>query len=153
MQALPIQTSPMIHIPARASGGTKSVATMAAFGIHHDDALARGLLSQSREAGRYRLPWRLSPTARSSTRLTRTLGLGRRARDRAIGTEHATIARLRPQRCAAASTGIEKLAGIGWHGLRFCGAAMRTGDDRFEDHGVPKACGGYRRLQSDIDVL
>ena len=40
----------MIHTPVRAGGGMKSVATMAAFGIHHANALVRGLLSQSREA-------------------------------------------------------------------------------------------------------
>src|SRR5215831_7106556 len=31
--------------------------------------------------------------------------------------------------------GIEKLTAIGRHGLRFCNGAMRTGDDRFKDHG------------------
>jgi len=30
---------------------------------------------------------------------------------------------------------IEKLAGIGRHDLRFRGGAVRTGDDRFKDHG------------------
>ena len=39
----------MIHTPVRAGGGMKSVATMAAFGIHHANTLVRGLLSQSRE--------------------------------------------------------------------------------------------------------
>ena len=41
--------SAMIHIPARAGAGRKRAATMTAFGIHHADALVRGLLSQSRE--------------------------------------------------------------------------------------------------------
>jgi hypothetical protein len=49
MHAVPIQTSAMIHIPVRAGGGTKRATTMAAFGIHHANALVRGLLSQSRE--------------------------------------------------------------------------------------------------------
>jgi hypothetical protein len=30
---------------------------------------------------------------------------------------------------------IEKLTGIGRHGHRFFGGAMRTGDDGFKDHG------------------
>src|SRR5262249_4565923 len=34
-----------------------------------------------------------------------------------------------------AGAGIEKLAGIGRHGLRFRDGAMRTGNDRFKDHG------------------
>ena len=41
--------SAMIHTPARAGGAMKSAPTMAAFGIHHANALVRGLLSQSRE--------------------------------------------------------------------------------------------------------
>src|SRR5262245_64485356 len=41
--------SAIIHIPARAGGETKRAATMTAFGIHHANALVRGLLSQSRE--------------------------------------------------------------------------------------------------------
>src|SRR5215813_12971597 len=49
MHAVPIQMSAMIHIPARTGGATKRAATTAAFGIHHADALVRGLLSQSRE--------------------------------------------------------------------------------------------------------
>ena len=49
MHAVPIQMSAMIHIPARAGGGTKRAATIAPFGIHHADALVRGLPSQSRE--------------------------------------------------------------------------------------------------------
>ena len=40
----------MIHVVARAGVGKKRPAMMAAFGIHHADALMRGLLSQSREA-------------------------------------------------------------------------------------------------------
>src|SRR5262245_45647924 len=85
--------------------------------------------------GPYRLPGWLSGTARSSTRPTRTLGLDWRARNRAVGTEHATVARLRPQRRPAADAAIENPAGISRHGLRFRGGAMRTGDDRFKDHG------------------
>src|SRR5262245_52057868 len=135
MHAVPIQTSAMIHVPVRADGGKKSAATMIAFGIHHANALVRGLLSQSPELWTISFAMKLSGTARSSARLTRTLGLDRRAWNRAIGTEHATIARLRPQCRAAAGAYIEKLARIGRHGLRFRGGAMRTGDDRFKDHG------------------
>jgi hypothetical protein len=39
MHAVPIQTSAMTHIPVRAGGAMKSAATMAAFGIHHANAL------------------------------------------------------------------------------------------------------------------
>jgi hypothetical protein len=49
MHAVPIHVSATIHIPVRAGAGMKSAATMAAFGIHHANALVRGLLSQSRE--------------------------------------------------------------------------------------------------------
>src|SRR5262245_25257951 len=138
MHAVPIQMRAMIHTPVRAGGGMKRATTMAAFGIHHAKALVRGLLSQSRELWTisFAMTARLCGTAGSGARLTRTLGLDRRARNRAIRTEHATIARLRPQRRAAAGTGIEKLAGIGRHGLRFRGGAMRTGDDRLKDHGA-----------------
>jgi hypothetical protein len=75
----------------------------------------------------------LSATAGGST--ARTHGLNRRARNRAVGTEHTTIARLRPQRRAAATACIEKLARIGRHGLRFRGGTMRTSDDGFKNHG------------------
>src|SRR5262249_56023667 len=47
--AVPTQTSATIHIPVRAGGGMKRPATITAFGIHHANALVRGLLSQSRE--------------------------------------------------------------------------------------------------------
>src|SRR5262249_50221350 len=118
----------------RAGGGMKRVATITAFGIHHANALVRELVSQSRELWTTPFAIRLSGTARTGASLTRTLGLDRRARNRAIGTEHATIARLRPQCRAAAGAGIEKPAGIGRHGLRFRGGAMRAGDDRFKNH-------------------
>jgi hypothetical protein len=54
--------------------------------------------------------------------------LNRRAGDRPIRTEHAAITRLRAQQRAADAALIKKLAGIGWHDLGLCRAAVRTGD-------------------------
>jgi hypothetical protein len=76
----------------------------------------------------------LSAAAASGTRLTRTLGLDRRARNRAKGTEHATVAWFRLEYRAAAGACIEILAGIGRHHLRSCGGAMRAGDNGFTNH-------------------
>jgi hypothetical protein len=73
---------------------------------------------------------RLARAARGRAALARTRGLNRRARHRAIGTEHATIARLWLQLRAAAGAFIEELAGIRRHGFRFRERAVRTGDGR-----------------------
>jgi hypothetical protein len=61
-------------------------------------------------------------------------GLNRRTRNRAIGTEHAAITRLRPQRGAAAATWIKEPTGIGGHRLGFCRCAIRASDDGSENH-------------------
>src|SRR5262249_61524702 len=97
----------------RAGGGMKRVATITAFGIHHANALVRELLSQSRELWTTPFAIRLSGTARSGASLTRTLGLDRRARNPAIGTEHPKNTPPRPQGRAPAAPGIEKTAGHG----------------------------------------
>src|SRR5262249_13985963 len=76
-------------------------------------------------------------TAGCGAGLTGTYGLDRRARHRTVGAEHATIARLRPQPCAATGALVKELAGISRHGLGFCGSAIRTGDNGFKDHGIP----------------
>src|SRR6516162_1506082 len=78
----------------------------------------------------------------------RALGLDRRARNRAVGTEHTTVAWLGPQRRAAAGTSIEKLAGVGWHCLRFRGGAMRTGNHGFKNHVLPQARLSNRRSRT-----
>src|SRR5262249_8396231 len=91
--------------------------------------------SESANVYWYWVLFSLSAAAGSGARLTRTLRLDRWAGNRAIGTEHATIAPLRPQRRTAAGAGIEKLADIGRHDLRFRGGAMRTGDDGSKGHG------------------
>jgi hypothetical protein len=87
----------MIHTPVRAGGGMNSAATMAAFGIHHANALVRGLLSQSRELWTISFAmvamwrstkWRTShPTAQPGSAGTEP---------EPLRTEHAAITRLRP---------------------------------------------------------
>src|SRR5215469_1668619 len=57
-----------------------------------------------------------------------------RAGNRSVGTEHAAIFRLRTQQRTAAVALIKELAGVGWHDLGFCRAAVRTGDRRFQNH-------------------
>ena len=47
---------------------------------------------------------------------------------RTIRTKHATIPRLRAQQRATIFAVIVKLAGIGWHSLRFLMSTMGTGD-------------------------
>jgi hypothetical protein len=59
-----------------------------------------------------------------------------RTRYRAVGTEHATIALFRPEHRATAGAFIKEATGIGRHGFRFCGHAVRAGDDGFKDHGM-----------------
>jgi len=78
----------------------------------------------------------LPRTAGSRAGPARTLRLNRRTRYRAVGTEHATIALLRLKHPATAGAFIKEAAGIGRHGFRFCGGAVRAGDDGFKDHGI-----------------
>lgn len=65
--------------------------------------------------------------------------LNRRTGYRAIGTEHAAIARLRLQQYVAALAFIEPLAGVGGHGFGLDVAAVRAGQrglqDGFGTHG------------------
>ena len=68
--------------------------------------------------------------------LARPLGLNRRARHRAIGAEHATIAGLWLQLCAATGALVKELTSIGRHGLRFRDRAMRTSDGRLNKHRI-----------------
>src|SRR6516165_11576196 len=69
-----------------------------------------------------------------AARLTGTLRLDRRARHRTVGAEHATISRLRPQAGSAAGAFVIESAGVRRHGLGFGYAAVRTSNDRLEDH-------------------
>jgi hypothetical protein len=69
--------------------------------------------------------------------LARAFGLDRRARHRTIGTEYATIARLRLR--AAASAFVEEPTCIGRPGLRFRDGAVRTGDSRLKEHRITTA--------------
>ena len=78
----------------------------------------------------------LSARAATGTGPARAFGLDRRARNRAIGAEHATVAGLRPQHGAAAAAAIENLAGVDWHLLPLCGSAMRASDHGFNNHGL-----------------
>src|SRR6516225_1295367 len=64
----------------------------------------------------------------------RLLLLNRWAGNRPVGTEHAAISGLRTQQRTAAAALIKELAGVRWHDLGLCRAAVRTGDRRFENH-------------------
>ena len=57
-----------------------------------------------------------------------------RARNRAVGTEHAAITLLRPQERPAAGAVIEELARISRHCLQLRRPAQRTGDGGFSNH-------------------
>jgi hypothetical protein len=54
--------------------------------------------------------------------------LDRRARHRAVRTEHATVVCERLEPRSAALAVIEKLASVGWHRLGRLMTAIRTGD-------------------------
>jgi hypothetical protein len=75
-------------------------------------------------------------TTRRGAWLSGALSLNRWTWHRTVGTEHAAIARLGFQLCAAAGAFIEELTRIGRHGLRFRNGAVRTGDGRLKKHRV-----------------
>lgn len=62
--------------------------------------------------------------------------LAGRANHGAVGTEHATIARLGAQQRTATGTFVEKNARVVGHGVALCVAALRTGENGFVDDGV-----------------
>src|SRR5262249_55908870 len=62
----------------------------------------------------------------------------------AEGTEHAAVARLRPQLRAATAAFVKYLTGIGWHGFHLGHPAMRTDDQGFEDHVTLFDCHGAK---------
>jgi hypothetical protein len=62
---------------------------------------------------------KLPRAARTSASFGGTLGLDRRTWRRAIGTEHATVALLRPQLGATACALVENPASVRGHHLRF----------------------------------
>ena len=61
----------------------------------------------------------------------RLFRLFRRALDRAVGTKHATVARLRLQNCFALRALVEELTSIGRHHFFFCETALRAGNNGF----------------------
>jgi hypothetical protein len=61
-----------------------------------------------------------------------------RTLNRAKRTENTAIAEIGPQQGLAIAALVEKLAGVRRHGFLFSGAAMRTGQDRFENNGIHK---------------
>jgi hypothetical protein len=134
MDAVPIQFSEVTQIAIRTGTGAIRPAITVIQGIPHATASCAGFAANPVRFGRYCVSQWLCAAAASGARLARTLGLDRRARNRAVGTEHATVARLRPQHRAAAGAAIDNLAGVRRHGLRFRGGAIRTGDDGFTDH-------------------
>jgi hypothetical protein len=99
------------------------------------------ITSSPRAVPRARAPDTASPvtplpsTTRRRTFFAGTLGLNRRTRRRAVGTENAAIARLRPQPHPAAGAFIKEPAGVGRHGFRLRGSAMRTSNHGLKDHG------------------
>src|SRR4029077_10668028 len=66
--------------------------------------------------------------------VTDTFRLDWRTGHRAIGAEHAAVARLRPQRHAASGALVENTAGVGGHGFGFGRATVRAGENGFENH-------------------
>lgn len=103
-----------------------------------------GLPSRQLMLGHVR--WDSSPTAGRGRLVTLARRLNRRTRHRAVRAEHAAIALLRAQPCAATRAHIEKLAGICRHGFRSCRCAVWAGDDGFENHDASlKAGTQYRR--------
>src|SRR6478752_9495746 len=58
------------------------------------------------------------------------------AGNRAIGTEHAAIALLRPEQCAASLALVEELAGVGRHRLGRRVSAMRAGNQGLKLHSI-----------------
>ena len=58
------------------------------------------------------------------------IDLNRRTGNSSIRTEHTAIAGLGPKHSVAASTVVEKLAGVRWHLLGRHRAALGTGDRR-----------------------
>jgi hypothetical protein len=78
----------------------------------------------------------LSRATASRAGFAGALGLYRRARHRTVGAEYAAITRLRPQPLPAAGAFIKEPAGIGRHGFRFRGGAVRAGDGGFQDHSI-----------------
>jgi hypothetical protein len=62
--------------------------------------------------------------------------LHRWTRGRAVRAKHATVTRARLKPRATGLAVIEKLAGIGGHGLDRQMAATRAGDGRLQDHPV-----------------
>ncbi len=130
-----IMKAPRTSHPDRPAGTTLSPSANSSRHLNASGFLCR-LSGQPYDLWSISLAGGLSATAGSDVRVTRTRGLNRRTRNRAVGTEHTTIAWLRPQRRAAASACIEKLARIGGHGLRFRDGATRTSDDGFEDHAL-----------------
>lgn len=84
-----------------------------------------------------------NPTATVS-RPTRLVGLlNRRAGQRAVGAEHAAIARLGPQHRLAALAVVKELAGVRRHRLRFLVPAARAGQRRvqLDGHGSTSVAG------------
>src|SRR6185437_12474728 len=64
--------------------------------------------------------------------------LDRRARHRAVGAEHAAVARLGLEPLAASFAVIEKLASIRGHSLNRLMLAFGAGDRRLHDHRTPR---------------
>src|SRR5262249_52515103 len=77
----------------------------------------------------YDLPCELSGTALRSAGLPGMHLLDRRTRHGAIGTEHAAIASLRPQRRPTAGAGVQELTRIGRHEFRLLRSATWTRDN------------------------
>ena len=115
-----------------------------------DQDLRRSATVSSESQSPRREPGLRLIASRSSERFTslRACGLNRRAQDRTVRTEDATVAWLRTKHRPALDALVEELAGV--HGHRFClrCSAGRTGDRGFRDHGGPSpffASGAPRR--------
>jgi hypothetical protein len=89
---VPGQSNAMTAMTVRAGTGEKRLAMMAACGIHHATKFLAGFPSQSREASSISSGTVHWSATSDGPGIAWTVFLNRRARHRAIGAEHATIA-------------------------------------------------------------
>src|SRR5215472_8787059 len=111
MQATPIQTSAIIQMVARTeTGGKQTDNDRGLWNPPRDQAGVRAAQPVTRPCVGIGAHGYLPCAAGRRAALARTLGLNGRARHRAVGTEHATVAGFRAQRRTAPSACVEKLA-------------------------------------------
>ena len=118
---------------------------MADLGDHHYDQFVHKVESLDavlqRVARRAGDMWRIVSKRKSYCKTlpaASTLLLDGRTLHRAERTENAAVARIGTQQDLTIAALVEKLASVRRHGFLFGGAAMRAGEDRFENNGIHK---------------